>query len=329
MKKTLSIALVMVLLFLCGSSPVSAVVPGEDSMPSENIPATTDVDELFRLRAQLLMDPNTSQEQFDSIDAQLFALGVEPISAYEVAQKFGNTASPLYDPISTDDTLWTSQRLTNVYNGKQYEIQIITGQMRNSNATNSPLYDTDPGIKKSTHGKQMGAINVLQVIAEDVVTSSISSIPVVGPILTAPLTAYELLHAYNSGYSPTTVIDNADYTFLTVAVSTMRFAFVKYSGAVDAGNQILGYCGTQVNYHVSVTFPYVDENLLPLSDTVAYSDTATSYGFDIYAARAIASQNFWNYKLGQTNLDTHHLLLRIPMVLLDDTYVMDVPYSHP
>lgn len=329
MRKIMSFALVLVLLITCSSYPTHAVVPGQDAMNPAIIPDMTNTDELFRLRAELLMDPNATQEQFDRIDAQLLALGAEPISSYEVAKKFGETAQPLYDAVSTSDTEWISQRFVNVYCGKEYDIQIITGQMRNQNATSSPLYSYKNGEIRKYSGKKIGNVKAIQVLADEVTSATASCVPVIGPILSSAITFYDILHAYNDGLSPTSVVDDAECSFDICAISTMRFAFIKYRGNLDEGNQILGYCGTQVDYAVSITFPYVDENLKPHLETKEYSDTATSYGFNNEAVVAIASKNFFYYKFGQTILDTHYILYTIPIVLLDTTYKMEVPYAHP
>lgn len=285
------------------------------------------------MRATYLLDHEDGQSAIEAIDKRLLQLGVEEISAVEVAHLFDSNPSenqPRYTPISTPGTTWYSQRLINVYNGKEYEVQIITGQMANPQATNSPLYDYTPGIVKEYTGGLVGLINALHVAAPDIIVSA-GSIhdPAVGSVLSAGLTLYDIVMAFEEGLTPTSTLDNGKYSFDITLISTMKFAFIKYSGNLDTGNQILGYAGTEVKCAVNINIPRVSENLVPYYESVEYADTITSYGFDNYVIRAIASQNFWNYKLGYTNLDQYYLIHKIPFTLMNTIYYADVPYTHP
>lgn len=77
MKRFVSICLATILLFLCIPIDAYAIIPGEDSIADSIASTHTDADELFRVRAKLLMDPMATEEQFNQIDAQLYNLGVK------------------------------------------------------------------------------------------------------------------------------------------------------------------------------------------------------------------------------------------------------------
>ncbi len=333
-KKLLSVLLIFTITFSCFAFRVCAAdATVSDLNPYAAIYAETDTDALFQLRATYLLDHEDGQSAIEAIDERLHQLGVEKITSSDVAHLFNNLSSenqPRYTPVSTPGTTWYSQRLINVYNGKEYEVQIITGQMANPQATNSPLYDYIPGIVKEYTGWQVGLTNALYVAAPDIIVSAGSIYaPAVGSVFSAGLTLYDILMAYQEGLTPTSTLDNAAYSFDIILISTMKFAFIKASGAVDTGNQILGYAGTEVKCAVKINIPRVSENLVPYYESVEYADTITSYGFDNYAIRAIASQNFWNYKLGYTELDQYYLIHKIPFTLMNSIYYADVPYTHP
>lgn len=329
MKRILSLSLVLTLLVFCFNSQANAIIVGEDTIGSV-IVSTTDTDELFRLRAQLLMDPNSTQEQIDTIDAQLLSLGLEKISAIEVAQKLGATAQPMYDVSSTTNTTWFSERRVTVTNGRQYEIQIITGQWNNRN---SPLCKYISGVKRTYSGKAVGAVNALQVLANDVVTSSISNVfPEIGSTLSLATTLYDVRKAYDEGLSPTSIIEDADYSFDILIGTTAKYGFVKSYGAVDEGNQILGYVGNQVNYSVYIDIPiFTNVNGVQTIErkTITYSDSSRSYGFDNDTCVAVAGQNCWLYKNGYSNLDVYHDIYRMSIVLLDTTENIIIPSEFP
>lgn len=328
MKKVLSVILSLAFLISCTPVQVDAIDQiSEDTVVSN---ADTYVDELFNLRAQLLIDPNTTQSEIDKIDSQLLELGVEKISYSEISQKLGLVAQPMYDVTSTTDTSWFSQRRTTVTNGRHYEVQIITGQWNNRN---SPLCEYISGVKRTYSGKAVGAVNALQVLGNSVVTSSISNVfPEIGTALSSITTLYDIRKAYDEGLSPTSIIEDAEYSFDILVGTTAKFGFVKSSGALDEGNQILGYVGNQVNYSVYIDIPvFTNVNGVQTMEreTVVYSDSSTSYGFDNDTCVTVAGQNCWLYKNGYSNLDVYHDIYRIPIVLLDTTEYINVPYEFP
>lgn len=329
MKKALSIVLVLTILLLSGANPAIALeVTGEDSVSRENFSSAA-ADTLFRLRAQLLLDPNSSQEEIDKIDAQLRSIGVEEISHTDVIRKLGASAQPMYNVTSTENTSWFSQRSITVINGRQYEAQIITGQWK---TTGSPLYDFKSGAVSNFAGKKAGQIKALQALVDEIVSCGIGQIPEVGTYLSVGMTLYDIQKAYYEGLTPTTVIDNVSYSFDIYLGTTMKFVFVKYAGALDEGNQVLFYVGTGTEFKVWIDIPVVtvvNGTNHVTRRTLEYIDTVTSEGFHNDECKVIAAENYRLYKLGVTPNDTYYYLRRIPIVLLDTTITVNVPYQPP
>lgn len=323
------------IILLSGPAKVYAleIVP-EDGMAADNAHTAYTTDELLDLRASLLVDPENNTEQLEQIDQQLLALGVEKISYAEVLNKVGNTVQPMHNMVSTSDTVWYSDRWITVCRGERYEVQIIYGQMRSASSTSSPLYSFDSG---ACVGKADRYDNAIEVLFDDIVTAGISSaIPQLSGPLSLAITIYDAWQASGA----LNVTEDADYSFNVGMVTTMKFAFVKYEGALDEGNQILGYVGNSVNYHVCIVIPIVVQNeegdFEPSTIEHKYSDNIKSYGYGSGSAsttesecRDIAALNFWNYKHGVSSLDRFHEVLRIPIMLLDQRYNALVPCTYP
>lgn len=283
---------------------------------------------MFQIKARLSADHDSNANELAKINKQLSDMGFEEITSAEVAAKLGSS-HPMYDAISTSEISWDSVRVNTVYNGQQFEVQIITGTPK---GMDSPLLDDDDGIVRTYSGTQVGLVNALQVLAEDVATSSISKIPSVGPVFSTSTTLYEMLKAFSSGISPTSIINTNDkkFSFEIYMTTTMRIAFVKYMGALDDGNQILAYAGSSVDCRV-----YVDIPQFTLSEngpsygrkTIEYFDTVISYAYDFYECRDFAASNYWNYKQGSPTLDIYHHIQIIPVTMLDTVHNARAPYA--
>lgn len=208
-------------------------------------------------------------------------------------------------------------------------MQIITGSWINHD---SPLVSYQTGIGKQYSGVAVGAVTALQVLADEVVTAAIGKLPYIGPVLSGGLTLYDVQQAFVEGLSPTTVLDDAAYSFDILIGTTIKFAFVKYSGALDEGNQILCYVGNEVDYTVYIDVPVfeiVNGERIMYRDTVEYSDSSTSYGYGYDDCRTIAATNFKTYKQGLTPENVYYHIVRIPMLLMDDVYNASIPYEFP
>lgn len=277
-----------------------------------------------------MLDPNTTQDQIDIIDEQLLKLGVEKISYAEVAQKFDETAQPMHDVESTADTDWFSERIITVIRGVQYETQIITGQWKNMD---SPLCEFTPGVYRQYSGKALGAVNAIQVLADEVTTGTIAEkIPVIGDALTVVTTLYDVYKAYDDTVTPLTVIDDAKFSFNILMGTTVKLVFAKLVGSPDDPYQIQVYMGNQVDYQVYIHTPIFEvqngEQIMTLH-TQCYSDSTKSYAYDTADCINFALENYQDYRAGSTNIDYHQEILTIPIVLLDETYRANVPFTRP
>ena len=328
MKKILSVTLVLVLLFLSIPTHAYAVVPGEDSIGTTNEVNSLTIDELFALRAQLLFNPNATDEDFEQINAQLCSLGVVEISAADVVSKIGADVKPLVEVSDTNDTSWYSKETVVVVWGRQYTVQIITGQFKNQN---SPLVKTYDGTRQY-NGAQIGAVNAVQVLAEDIVTASISNyIPTVGSFLSASKTLYDVWSEIDSSLSPFSVVEDAAYSFKIQMATTVKLVYAKNTGSPDAGYQILGYVGTRVDYNVGIYIPvYTTENGVPKMEikSITYSDYSKSYAYDTPDSEHYAANNRRLIDSGATIIYKDHRIIAIPIVIMDQTYRAVVPFSY-
>lgn len=329
MKKVVSVFLVFALLLLSGPIQINAA----DEIENESItfyPTAENVDTLFRIRAQLLLDPSTTQDQLDKIDEQLLQLGVEKISPSEVAQKFGNTAQPMYDVESTEDTEWFSERIITVIRGVQYETQIITGQWKNRD---SLLCEYTTGVYRQYSGKMLGVVNAVQVLADKVTTGAIAEkIPIIGDALTVATTLYDVYKAYDDSVTPLTIIDDAEFSFDILMGTTVKLVYAKLVGSPDDPYQVEVYKGNEVNYQVYIHTPIFEvqngEQIMTLH-TQCYSDSSKSYAYDTEDCINFALENYLGYRAGSTNMDYQQEIRTIPIVLLDETYTAIVPTTHP
>ena len=286
---------------------------------------------MIKLRAQLLMYPDTTQEQIDAIDEQLLRLGVETITAAEVAHKLGATAHPMFDVESTADTTWTSERFIVIVRGQQYEAQVITGMWENGN---SPLNNHTPGcyVNRYYSGMPLGAVNALQVIAGEIATEElVEELPVVGTALTIGKTLYEVVQAYREGVTPLTILEDNSYTFNILMGTTVRIVFVKGVGSPDS-MQTLCYVGNHVNYNIQINIPIFTvingQQIMEMKNDNNYDYSTSSY-FDTNLCKSFAADNYRRIREGATDVDKLYQITRIPMELLDAKYVAVVPMDLP
>ncbi len=332
MKKTLSFFLAFAFLFCCSPHHVVAVDSGgsiEEEIISDGL-SSTQADELFAIRAQLAQDYENNIAEIEKIDAQLLALGLEIIPGEEVAEKLGVSANPLMDYTSNSDIRWYSERLIVSWYGQRYEIQVITGTPA---SLSSSLCTKSSGYRNDSSGKAVSLFNALQVLSNNIVTASASELaPQVGATLSVATTLYDILKAYNSSLSPYSASPNGEYSFSISMSTTLRYAFIKYEGQIDSGNQILGYVGNSVEFAVGINIPYFEEvngSVIPIVIQKNYSDTVESGLFDTHRCKWVAAQNFWDYKQGVSNFVVYHDIIRVPIVLIDETYYMNPPFAAP
>ncbi|MDE6209418.1 MAG: hypothetical protein K2M73_07065 [Lachnospiraceae bacterium] len=117
---------------------------------------------------------------------------------------------------------------------------------------------------------------------------------------------------------------SANYTVLTGA--NYLYVFIKYSGDLDTGNQILGYSGNIVNYSYNVDIPNFSMNGNELQGTInskTYSGTITAPYYNDYISKA--SSNFYKYKNGDNNFLVRYDIVSFYLENVNDRIKIKVP----
>lgn len=332
MKRLISLLLITALLSTCFPSSVYASDISTTPDPISPIGSTSD--QLFALRAKLLTDPDTVPEDIKKIDQQLLASGVEAISHEEVAEKLGIVDQPMYDVYSTSDTRWFSERFINVWNGQRFEVQIITGQ---GILEGSPLNRYDMTYRRSYVSFSAAIGKALQVVIEDIITESIEEIsPTTSTVLSSGISMNTLINTFIEEMTTDVTVTNLSFSCHINLATTMRYAFVKYEGAVDEGNQILACESNAVSFtalFVQPTYDVTTGDIVKADfETVDYYGEVESYGFDVNDCRLIAAETFWTYKNANANFDVmsiYHQMTTIPLVVFNTTYNISVPWEFP
>ncbi len=290
------------------------------------------IDYLFELRGELAVDFAVNEQEIKNIDTELQELGVEFISEEEVNQKLGKEVlSKEVSPknmlratvLPTKGITWTSTRQITVYRGKEYELQIIRGVC---NAADSPLTKTYISGSKKSSSTSAITTNILQILA----TSVTGTIPEFGGGVNVLKTFYDIYKTTINGLSTTSVIGEVTASYTTQVVSEEIFVFIKYSGALDIGNQIMGYMGNKVNYQTVISIPgiiTVGGSSYANIETKKQSGTISS---PYYSGGYIdkASNNFWEYKNGNSMFEYTFLINRITQKMIGGSVNLSVPICY-
>lgn len=265
------------------------------------------IEELYALRSKLSMDYETNKEAIEKVSQQLAALGVEEMTYAEVASKFGITADPQV-PVYQDDTImWSTYRAINIYAGQFYELQIITGEPRNGvvlTPENCDLVSFTPIALKSNYGGTAAALEVLKAAAEE----TASDLRVIGDILSAGITVYELAAACGEAMSPTVSISGATASCSVTMHANEKFIFIKMQGAADS-DQVCGYAGNYAQCAVTTTIPsWKDTNGDGKVDSgnIVLTCTDSITGPEYNNAYYIASKNLYDYRNGKWNFNSEY-----------------------
>ena len=251
------------------------------------------INELFALRGRLEINFEENEAAIRDIDNQLRQLGVEEISHSELLSKMGYDVLPTANIQPAHDISWTSRCTIAVYRGQQYELQIFEGVPTSGN---SILRIDHSPINIEATGIIAGSTKVVALLG----VSAISSVPVVGNILSPGITFLQLASdcysAIHDSLQSTTVIDNVSGTALVSQIVHMKLVFVKGAGSSDS-YQILGYMGNFDTYIIS-TLTAVDiwngtELMTYHEVSLGIEDTVHSAHYDDYT---IALQNYYEYR---------------------------------
>lgn len=327
MIKKLLCGFLICLMFVNSISNVNAAQNKEEDK-QVNEPKFT-VEELYQFRNVLVMDYDFYEDEIAEIDRKLEKLGVEEISQSEVEAKLGlideYAVQPCYDVTSTSDIKWTSKREYYVYRGKSYELQVIRG-VPDGQVGRLCSSDAQPKLAKADSGFKAAAKNVSKII----VNSVAGSLPQIGGMINTAQTFYDVFKGVISGLSPTTSLGPIECNYTSSMVANYLYVFVKYSGDIDAGNQILAYCGNWIDYSTTITIPSpikVNGVWRANVDAVNVRGTITSPYYNWY--RDVASNVFWEYKNGNPNVTTRYDTYRFWIQALDDKIMLEAPYAFP
>lgn len=231
MKKALSILMVTLLLSLSLTANVFA---------QSSVDSNSQIDELLENRAEFIC-----LEQWDkvaSIDQQLEQLGVEKLTAQEVAERFASATPYVSTPVSSNVT-WLSSRTDYTYGGVTYEIQTLTAQ---PNQNNSNLKDSGSRAIASSYKWSAGMMNALSVVG--------SSLAGEIPGASLVLSVYDTVSGFVSGISKTTEISAAEIVYSYAHTTTASFKYVKVKGQSD-DYQSLTYISTKGTTAVGYQYP--------------------------------------------------------------------------
>ena len=212
-----------------------------------------------------------------------------------------NIAQPLVALPTVSKIKYTSTRQVYVYQGTEYELQIIRGV---PSASETQLSTGKVITSSYNNSFKAGTKNVLKVVG----ISVLSEMPVIGNGIGAINTFYSAFNGYMSGISETTTISNVTCSYNVSLVSNSMYVFVKYKGAKDT-TQIMGYEGNKLYYNTliaTVTPVVINGTVKPNTDGKKFVGTVTAphYSSD-YAY--VAAKNYYNYKKGNTSIKENYM----------------------
>lgn len=273
------------------------------------------IDNLYTLRHELAVNFEENQNKIAEIDARLAELGVDELSAEEIAIKMGIVSPRVTVPTSSKDS-WTSVRQVTVYNGNRYELQIIRAVPKSSSST---LLGSNLSYDKCSYGFIAGAKNVLKVAASAVIGA------VSGDVGTVGITFYDAFKGLISGLSSASSVGAVNCSYTTSYSVEQIYVYVKYEGASD-NDQVLCYAGDAVSLATVIAIPTsveVNGVLKPAVETNKINYKVTSEGYSIYMN--YACRGFYNYNL-QYNFQYLYSLGNFNLELINSRISINVPF---
>lgn len=298
-KRIISFLMVIAILIpssLCVSATNATIseIVYDDSQRNQTI------DELFAQRLQLEHDFEANKEAIDKIDQQLIDLGVEILSQADAAMLLSdNECMPLWEPVSTSTTQWTSRTITTVYRGYQFDVQIVEGvpispKSNLRHDVGKVEYEAE-GIIAGITTAISGAISgVLFDLADEVASDYVP------PIITNGLTLLELFvdgaEDVIESLSTSTVFDRVSGVAALSMTGHMKYIFVKSHGSTN--DKELYYIGNSVSTIISTVsiIDKVEDGKLITYHKIKgnINDTIQSPYYNDYS-KAVA--NYWEYKI--------------------------------
>lgn len=213
-----------------------------------------EMERLFELRATLEQNFDDNIEEIARIDLQLEQLGVEELSATEVSAVASSGVAPMVIPEPQDYVKYYEERTVTVYNGEQYELQIVTSVPTSSRSALCPSY----GFHAETEGMQIADnIEFCATTAEGLIGfyANIASGGVVSQVtdsISHAFTFYDIYNSYIDAITSTTVIDGVECSGLISLAIHEKHIFIKSYGSPDWGYQIMPCISNRVSYEATV-----------------------------------------------------------------------------
>ncbi len=281
------------------------------------------INELYSERRALALDYEENQSKIEQLDKKIEQLGVVTLSDEEVEEKSkillktddGTGNSQRVTVSSAKDTQWTSVRQNTMYNGKEYQLQIIRGIAKNANST---LVGEDYSDSKYSYGFVAGSKNVLKLVISNGISAA-------GDIAAAGVTFYDVFSEFVSGMKPTSNIEGAKCTYNTSFSVEVVYIFVKYKGALDE-DQVICYMGNIVTAETLVATASgitVDGKYIPKVKSETYAYKVKSEGYDL--SSSYACEAFYNYNRHYN----YHYLYNMGRFTLEPIGVKDVSIIIP
>lgn len=295
-KKTISLLIVFAMLVLCVPRTVYAL-DEETILLNQSNEFVGELNNLYSLRAELALDYDSNKECIEKIDQQLTAMGVEQISFSEIQQKLGRSTTYANVP-SSSYTRWDSARTIVPYQGKFFEVQIITG-VRNGDNTSSGLWGTATYADIGMASLTAGTVSVFKVVLDGAVTSLTDSVangcPYIAAALATGRTFYDAYKAWSGTMQPSDVFYNVRCSYYVAMDANERYVFVKYMDTSDS-SQILGYAGNRVMCTISADYATgaVDTNGFPIVWNYTMHETVQSAYYEYPHMQA--AQLYYSYK---------------------------------
>lgn len=278
------------------------------------------IDLLYEKRGEYSFDYENNSKVIEAIDNRLEQLGVEEVTYREVVSKLVGNENVRVALNPSTSIKWTSTRQTTVYRGKTYEIQIIRGVPSAEGI--GELYGSDTFECVNNKTTTAATQNVLGIVLNKVS----GELPVIGSGISTVQTVYDIFKGVISGMTGTTKLSNVKAQYMVDTVAQYMYVFVKYSGDVDAGNQILAYAGNQVTYQTAVTisgFKMEGKDYVPNIKQRTYGGSIISPYYSSYVDKA--SYNFYTYKGGNSKILTRYDILSFSIETVNGKGVVGVP----
>lgn len=290
--------LLLILLSINGLQHVKAIEMTDNVVVVENSEKHIQVSALLEQRYELCKDYENNEELILDIDARLEQLGVERLSSMDLAEKIGVDASPMVTPKYQQYVDILSERVITVWNGKRYEVQIITCM---PNHKDSPLRPSANFEIDTESNKQAQAIQFATAVGEGAISLASGG---VADAISHVFTAYNVLSAYSNLVTPTTVVSGVDNAIGKISLSIIeKYFFIKNEGSPDTGYQIEACVTNKIEYEAKVLYEgdiLVDGVSVASVDCLSFGSTIYGQYYDEngFDGKGItrSAQVFWEYK---------------------------------